>query len=293
MKKSLGEKTFQIINLFAMTFIAAIILLPLMHIFSISISDSIAISTMKVGIFPKGFNTAAYKKIIGDAIFLRALFNSVLVTVIVTALSLLVTTMISYALSKEYFYGKKFVTYYFIITMYFSGGLIPTYLLISRYLKLNNNYLAYILPALVNVFYIIVVRSQIEAVPKSLVEAAYIDGAGEYQVLFKIIFPVILPTVAAIGMFIALGSWNMWYSVLLYASKREMWTLQYFLRAVVFEKFLSSYADGVMTIVGAENIPPQNFQMAAIILVALPIVAIYPFVQKYFVKGILAGSVKG
>ncbi len=293
MKRNPGEKIFQIIDIIVMVFIMATIIMPLMHIFSISVSDSIAVSTMQVGLFPKGFNTAAYKQILEDSIFLRALFNTAFITIIITLLSVIVTTMISYALSKDYFFGKKFVTYYFVIIMYFSGGLIPTYLLISRYLKLNNTYLAYILPALVNVFYIIVVKSQIQAIPQSLVEAAYIDGAGEYQVLFKIIIPVILPTIAAISMFIALGSWNMWYSVLLYASKKEMWTLQYFLRAVVFEKFLSSYADNVMTIVGAEKIPPQNFQMAAIILVALPIVAIYPFVQKYFVKGILAGSVKG
>lgn len=292
MKRSFGEKVFQIFDIFLMVAVLSIIILPMMHIFSVSVSDSKAITTLKVGLFPVGFNMAAYKKIITDMVFARSFFNTVTITIINTFLSLIVITMVSYALSKGYFYGKKFITYFFVISMYFSGGLIPSYLLVSRYLKLNNTYLAYILPALVNVFYIIVVRSQIEAVPKDLVEAAFIDGAGEFTVLFRIIIPVVLPTIAAISMFVALGCWNMWFPVLLYANRKEMWTLQYYLRAVVFEKFLAATAD-IVQVAGSDIIPPQNFQMASILLVALPIVAIYPFVQKYFVKGILVGSVKG
>lgn len=146
---------------------------------------------------------------------------------------------------------------------------------------------------LVNVFYVIVVKSQVEAIPPDLTEAAYIDGAGEYRVLFNIIIPVIKPTAAAIGMFIVLNCWNMWFPVLLYTDRRKMWTMQYYLRAVVFEKFLANNAENAPAVVGADVVPPQNYQMACIILVSLPIVSVYPFVQKYFVKGILAGSVKG
>jgi len=200
--------------------------------------------------------------------------------------------MIAYALSKEFFFGKKLVTYFFVITMYFSGGLIPTYLVISNYLNLNNSYLAYILPSLVNVFYVIVVRSQLETVPQDLIDSGYIDGANEFRVLFNIILPVITPTIAAVSMFIALGRWNMWFPVLLYSTKENMWTLQYYLRNVVFGKFLENTKNAPQ-MVDADIIPPKNYQMASIILVALPIVSIYPFVQKYFVKGILAGSVKG
>jgi putative aldouronate transport system permease protein len=197
--------------------------------------------------------------------------------------------MVAYAMSKPYFYGKKFITYYLVVTMYFSGGLIPTYLWISSYLKLGNTYSAYILPLLVNVFYVIVIRSQLEAIPQDILDSGYIDGASEIRILFKIIFPLIMPTIAAVSMFLALARWNMWYPVLLYATRDKMWTLQYYLRNVVFESMLEHTTQKLID----DIIPAKNYQMASIILVALPIVTIYPFIQKYFVKGILAGSVKG
>ena len=175
--------------------------------------------------------------------------------------------------------------------MYFTGGLVPTYLLVTNTLGLYNNFLALLLPVLVNVFYLIVIRSQIEAIPAGLTEAAMIDGANEFQILFQIILPTISSTTAAIGMFLALNMWNTWYSVLLYTSKEKYWTLQYFLRTIVFDKAIQD-ASGASAMDMA-TISPLNFQMAAIVLVALPIVAIYPFVQKYFVKGMLVGSVKG
>ena len=293
MKKPMGEKIFQVFDILIMVLTMAVVILPFMHIISISVSDRVAVSTLQVGIFPVGFNMGAYYELIANPIFTRSLLNTVFTTIVTTILSVFVITMSGYALAKPYFFGKKVITYFFIIPMYFSGGLIPTYLLITNYLHLNNNFLAYILPAIVNVFYLIVVKGQIEAAPVELIEAANIDGASEWQTLIRIVLPIIGPTIAAVSMFIALNTWNMWYPVLLYATDDHMWTLQYFLRAVVFDKFFSSYADSVTVTSGSESIPPQNFQMAAIILVALPIVAIYPFVQKYFVKGILAGSVKG
>ncbi|MDD4296142.1 MAG: carbohydrate ABC transporter permease [Ruminiclostridium sp.] len=292
-KRSTGEVIFQVINVTIMLMIMASIILPLMNIFSLSVSDRIAVSTMKVGLLPVGFNLGAYTKILSNAFFQRSLINTVGITVFGTAISIIVITMMAYAMSKQYFFGKKFITYYMIITMYFSGGLIPSYLLMTKYLKLGNTYLAYILPALVNVFYVIVIRSQIEAVPGELFDSGSIDGAGEMRILFNIVLPVIAPTIAAISMFLALGKWNMWFSVLLYATDKKMWSLQFYLREVVFASFLESTTLTTGASIDAEVIPSENMRMASIILVALPIVAIYPFIQKYFVKGIMAGSVKG
>jgi putative aldouronate transport system permease protein len=292
-KRSTGEVIFQVVNVTIMLMIMASIILPLMSIFSLSVSDRIAVSTMKVGLLPVGFNLGAYTKILSNALFQRSLINTVGITVFGTAISIIVITMMAYAMSKQYFFGKKFITYFMIITMYFSGGLIPSYLLMTKYLKLGNTYLAYILPALVNVFYVIVIRSQIEAVPGELFDSGSIDGAGEMRILFNIVLPVIAPTIAAISMFLALGKWNMWFSVLLYATDKKMWSLQFYLREVVFASFLESTTLTTGTSIDAEVIPSENMRMASIILVALPIVAIYPFIQKYFVKGIMAGSVKG
>lgn len=293
MKCSKGEKVFQYMNIFIMLLIMACIILPLMNIFSLSVSDRIAVAQGQIGIFPVGFNLDAYLKILQNATFIRSLVNTVGITVVGTALSVIIITMMAYAMSKKYFFGKKLVTYYMVITMYFSGGLIPLYILITNYLKLGNTYSAYILPALVNVFYVIIIRSQIEAVPSELFDSASIDGATEMKILFNIVLPVIAPTIAAISMFLALGKWNMWYSVLLYATDKKMWTLQFYLRSIVFESLLEFSTQTTGDAIDAKVIPAENLRMASIILVALPIVAIYPFIQKYFVKGILAGSVKG
>lgn len=292
-KTSTGEKVFQYFDILIMILIIVSIILPFMNIFSLSVSDRIAVAQGKVGIFPVGFNFDAYLKILENSTFLRSLINTVGITVFGTALSILIITMMAYAMSKKYFFGKKFVTHYMIITMYFSGGLIPSYLLITNVLHLQNTYLAYILPATVNIFYVIVIRSQIEAVPGELFDSASIDGANEMRILFNIVLPVIVPTIAAISMFLALGKWNMWYSVLLYATDKKLWSLQYYLRMIVFSSLLEAATQTIGESVEARVIPAENMRMASIILVALPIVAIYPFIQKYFVKGILAGSVKG
>lgn len=292
MKRTVPEKVFYVFNILFMLLIMSTVILPILNIISISLSSNEAVASNSVGLFPKGFETGAYVKIITDSVFLKSLLNTVGVTVIGTILSVLVTAMAAYSMSKKFFF-KKFFTYYFVVTMYFSGGLIPTYLLVSKYLGLRNSYAAYVLPLLVNVFYMIVLRTQIESLPSSLMDAAQIDGANEYQTVFKIVLPLIVPTIAAISMFVALNKWNMWFPVLLYTSKKELWTLQYFLRAMVFDKLLAAMSDPGIDTSAEEIISPINYQMASIILVALPIVSIYPFVQKYFVKGILTGAVKG
>lgn len=271
-------------------FIAAMIILPFMNIISLSLSDRDAILSREVFLFPKGINFGAYKIIIKNPLFLRSLANTVGLTIIGTFLAILMTLMVAYSLTKD-FLGKKFVTYFFVITMYFSGGLIPTYLVVTKYLNLRNSYLALILPALINVFYIIVMRSQIENIPSSIVDAAYIDGAGEFRSLFAIVIPLITPTIAAISMFFALAKWNSWFPVMVYTDTKDKWTLQYYLRIVVFSNLLK--VEDVTFVPEERQIPEENFRMAAIILVALPIVSIYPFVQKYFVKGIISGAVKG
>lgn len=291
MKKSRQEIAFQVTDVIIMILVLLTIVLPFMHIFSVSVSSDEAVTALSVGLLPKGFNVAAYKEILGQSVFLRSFANTVLVTIVTTAGSIFINFMAAYAFSKEFF-AKRVITYFFLFTMYFGGGLIPTFILMTNWLHLTNNYLAFILPSLVNVFYIIIMRSQIESIPPSLGEAAVIDGATEFQVMTKIILPTMTATIAAICMFVALGMWNMWYPVMLYSNRREYWSLQYFLRIVVFEKSMDYQTEGLAGISEAETFNPQNYQMAAIILVALPVVAIYPFIQKYFVKGILVGSVK-
>ena len=215
MKVSRSEKTFRVFNAFVLILIMLTIIVPLLYIVSVSLSSKEAVTSLSVTLWPKGLNFDAYAELLRKDTFLTSLVNTVFLTVIYTAAALIVNTMAAYALSKQFF-GKKVITYLFIIPMYFTGGLVPTYLLVTNTLGLYNNFLALLLPVLVNVFYLIVIRSQIEAIPAGLTEAAMIDGANEFQILFKIILPTISSTTAAIGMFLALNMWNTWYSVLLY-----------------------------------------------------------------------------
>ncbi len=290
MKQTRGEKIFQYFDIFIILLIIAAVTFPLLNILAISVSDASSIVNNKVTFWPKGFNTLAYSKILSNHYFTRAMLNTIFVTITGTFLSVLITLVTAYGFSKE-FLGKKFFTYMYVITMYFSGGLIPTYVIYSKYLNLRNNFLVFILPNLVSMFYIIIVRSQIESLPSSVLESAHIDGATEFQTTFQIVLPMISPTLAAIAMFIALGNWNIWFPVLIYTDYPKFWTLQYYLRTIVFGQFLA--ANEFVTEAAGEFIPEENYRMAAIIIVAAPIVCIYPFVQKYFVKGIITGSVKG
>ncbi|HOJ09951.1 MAG TPA: carbohydrate ABC transporter permease [Clostridiales bacterium] len=290
MKQTRGEKIFQCFDIFIILLIITAVIFPLLNIFAISVSDASSIVNGKVALWPKGFNTAAYSKILSNNHFIRAMLNTILITVTSTFLSVLLSLMTAYGFTKE-FLGKKFITYLYVLTMYFSGGLIPTYVVYTKYLHLRNNFLVLILPGLVSMFYIIIVRSQIESLPLSVLESAYIDGATEFQTAFKIVLPMISPTLAAIAMFTALGNWNIWFQVMIYTDYPKFWTLQYYLRTIVFGQFLA--ANEFITEAAGEFIPEENYRMAAIIIVAAPIVCIYPFVQKYFVKGIISGSVKG
>jgi putative aldouronate transport system permease protein len=294
MKVSFGRRVFEGVNFLIMLGLCAVIVLPFVHIIAISLSNAQAITRMEVGLIPKGFYLDAYKKMVVNHVFVRGFINTIFITLIYTSLAIIICIMSAYAFSRK-FYGKKALNYFFIITMYFNGGLIPTYIWVAKYLKMYNTYLVLIIPGLVSVFYIIVVRTQIEQIPISLIEAAIIDGANQFQVLFRIIIPTIKPTIAAICMFLVLGKWNGWFDVLVYIRDKDKWTMQYYLREVVFTASMSKDLQDMAQVKLDEaiNISPENLKMAAIILVALPVLCVYPFVQKYFVKGMLAGSVKG
>jgi putative aldouronate transport system permease protein len=296
MKRTVPEKFFQVFNIVILTLVLMTILFPVLHIMALSVSDRNAILSKTVTVYPIGFQVDAYKEVMSNSLFVRSLINTVGITVIGTTLAILVSVLTAYALTRN-FVGKKVITYFFVISMYFSGGLIPTYIMYTNVFHLRNNFLVLILPSLVSMFYIIVIRSQIENMPSSVFEAAYLDGAREYQTVFYVVIPMIAPTIAAVSMFFALGFWNSWFNVMVYTDKNNMWTLQYFLRIVVFSKFISQYNNSLssmaMSAADRISIPEENFRMAAIVLTAAPIVAIYPFLQKYFVRGIISGAVKG
>jgi putative aldouronate transport system permease protein len=267
-----------------------ITLLPFANVVSKSVSEEWAIVSGKVGIFPVGFQIDTMQFVVTSNQFLHSLFISGLITVIGTLASLLLTALTAYPLSKRELPGMGVVIVLFIFTMMFNGGIIPNYLLI-RQLGLIDNLGALIWPALISVFNMLVIKSYFESLPPSLEESAKLEGARNYTILFRIILPLSGPVLATIGLFYAVYYWNDYFNPMLYINSTSLKPLQLYLQDIVMNADTSSVlnksADDLM------NVPAEGVRSATVIASTVPILLVYPFLQKYFIKGVLIGSVKG
>lgn len=265
-------------------------LLPFANVLSKSISEEWAIVAGKVGIFPVGFQLDTMRFVATSDQFLRSLFISACITLIGTLGSLLLTALTAYPLSKRELPGMGGIIVLFIFTMMFNGGIIPNYLLI-RELGLINHLGALILPALISVFNMLVIKSYFESLPSSLEESAKLEGANNFTILFRIILPLSGPVLATIGLFYAVYFWNDYFHPMLYINSTSLKPLQLYLQDIVMNADTSSTlnksADDLM------NVPAEGVRSATVIASTIPILLVYPFLQKYFIKGVLIGSVKG
>ncbi|WP_135555902.1 carbohydrate ABC transporter permease [Paenibacillus cymbidii] len=290
---SVSRKIFVVCNYILLIVFSLSIIIPFLNAMAISFSNYEAVVKGGIGIWPQGFNVNGYKRLITNPQFLHSMGNTVFLTVVNTFLVIIISLATGYALANKHMIGKSVIFYYIVVPMYFSGGLIPTYLLVTE-LGLRNTYWALILPNVVSMFYMIVFKNSIEQLPAEMVESAEIDGASEPRILFSIILPLILPMAMAFVVFSAVNYWNEWFGVLLYITDKTKWTLQYQLRDVLVTAILTDAdAKGAATEVNWDKINPENLKMAALMITVLPIIAIYPFVQKYFIHGQLVGAVKG
>jgi len=280
---------FQLFNYAFFVVFCISILVPFINAIAISLSSYHGVLSGKIGLWPIDFQFDSYIKIAGNVTFLRSFANTVFLTVIDTVLSVTISLCGAYALSHKKFIGRSAAFTFILITMFFSGGLIPTYLLVLG-IGLGNTFGSLILPGLVSGFYIIVYKNVIDQLPKELMESAEIDGAGEWRLLFRIVLPLVLPMTMAFIIFSAVAYWNQWFNVLLYIKDKSMWTLQFQLREILTTAQLM---DDQLNPVGQQVIHPENLKMAALMITILPIIAVYPFVQKYFIHGQFVGAVKG
>ena len=265
-------------------------LLPLANVISKSVSEEWAINSGKVGIFPVGFQLDTLRQVVSSDIFIRAFTVSLGVTVVGTVLSILLTAVTAYPLSKRHLPGISFVMVLFVFTMLFSGGMIPNYLLM-RNLNLINNLWALILPGMISVFIMLIIKSYYENLPEALEESARIDGAKTYTILFRIILPLSMPVIATISLFYAVGFWNDFFNPMLYINDTSLKTLQLYLRDVVMDADTSNAAN--KSVDDMMNMSPEGIRAATVVASTVPILCVYPFLQKYFIKGVLIGSVKG
>lgn len=263
-------------------------LLPFLQAITISVSPSSVVSSFGFHIIPTKFDFEGYKRILEYSLIWDAYRNTIIRTVVATALSVFLYTIGAYPLSKSYLPNRKLWTLIIIFTMYFSGGLIPSYLLVKG-LGLYNSFGALILPAAVNTFTLIIVRNFFMTVPQEIEESARIDGANEMYILFKIVIPISMPIIATAALWSAVGNWNAWFDCMIYIKDQNKYVLQYVLRQILLQ------GQSVDVMGESQNIyvNSETMKMAALVAATLPIICTYPFLQKYFVKGMLIGSVKG
>ncbi len=278
-------------------FIALICLIPFLMILAGSFSSETAIMNNGFSLFPQDFSLEAYKTVFNEPmVVVRAYATTIGLTIFGTALGLALQTMTAYVLVRKEFEWRNVFSFFFYFTTLFSGGLVPYYLLIRQTLGLADSYLALLLPLVFSVYNLLIMKSYIQSIPESLIDAAKIDGCGEFRTLVQVVVPLIKPALATVGLFIALAYWNDWYNAMLYIKSETKYPLQYFLYQQInniegYKKMIASGVSG--TVVSSVSLPTQTLKMALTIVVTGPIVLAYPFVQKYFVQGITIGAVKG
>lgn len=283
-----------IIGYVTLTVLAIFCIFPFILVISSSLSEESAIIEKGFQIFPTAFSTEAYSLLFKyPAEMLRAYGVTISVTAIGTIVGLFLTSMTAYVLSRRDFKWRSRFSFFFFFTTLFSGGLVPWYLMIINYLHLKDTLLVLILPMMMNVFYIIVMKSFMSSIPDAITESAKIDGAGDFRIFMQLIVPLSKPALATIGLFIALAYWNDWYNALLFISKSELMPLQYYLYKMLGNMDGMRKAMMASGAVVNTDLPTESLKMAMTIVATGPILLAYPFIQKYFVTGLTIGAVKG
>ena len=290
-KRNYKDVIFDVCNNVVMFLVVIIMLYPMWHVLVASLSDSNYLTSHRgILLWPLKFTTAAYKLVMKNPNIITGYVNTIFVVVVGTVGSTFITAIGAYALSRKDYPFKRLINFFIVFTMYFGGGIIPRYLLLANGLGLRNNIWVLIIPSLLTTYNLIVMRTGFEGIPDSLEESARIDGASDFRILFQIIIPVALPTVAVILLFYAVSYWNSWFDATIFINDRDLFPLQVIMREILISNSTDSMADG-----GAGDLEAigESIKYAAIMISTIPILFVYPFVQKYFVKGMTVGAVKG
>lgn len=290
------KKIEQIVLTTVLLIVCLAIVFPFLLLVSISLSEEKDIIYNGYKMWPEHFSVASYKYLLGNS---SAVFDAYKVTifysVVSMALSTLLTSMIAYPLTRKKLKGRSAISFYIYFTMLFNGGLVPSYILITQYLHLNNTIWVYILVGLISPWNIFMTRSFFSNLPESMIEAAKIDGANEYMIFFRFVLPLSKPVLATVALTIFLSRWNEWMTCMLYISDTKLYSLQYLLQSIMenIKVLQEAQSAGAGVQLTESEIPAETVRMAMAVIAAGPAVIIFPFFQKYFVKGMTVGSVKG
>lgn len=283
--------SFDTVNIILLCVILVLILYPLIYIISCSFSDPAEILRGNIWFLPKKFSLSAYQKVLfGKNDIMRGYLNTIMYTVAGTLINVAMTVMIAYPLSRKNLYGKTFFTFFITLTMFFTGGLIPTYLVVKS-LHLINNFWVMILPSAVSVWNIIIMRTFFKSsIPEGIYEAALIDGASNIKILIRIVLPLSQAVLAVMFLYYGVAHWNSFFDALIYLNDQDKYPLQLILRTILLQNAFQT-----MTTEGnaAQQLVGESMKYAAIVVSSLPLLIIYPFLQKYFVQGMMVGAIKG
>lgn len=289
-KDTTGYKAFRVINVIILLGFSAIIIVPLLNILALAFSDSTPIVNGQVGLWPVGFNLFTFNKVVGDPLFWRQYANTVLYTVLYTAIAMFLTTTFAYAISRKDLKGRSGLTWVALFTMFFAPGIVPSFVLVNRVLGWHNTIWAMIIPGTISVFNLLVMKTSFENFPVELEEAAYVDGMTTYGVLARIVLPLSKAILATMVLFYAVGMWNSWWGAFLYLDNQKLFPVTMYLRNLIASSANTAGMSGgdadAQVQIGA------NIKSVAMVLISLPIVCVYPFIQKYFVSGVMLGAVK-
>lgn len=292
---SKGDKVYNVINIVLVGMITLIILYPLLFVVFASLSDPRLIFDNVLLLWPKGFTLDGYKRVFDNPDIWMGFKNAVIYTVLGTAVNVIMTTLAAYPLSRRDFRGRNVITILFTFTMFFSGGLIPTYL-VNQELGIINTMWVMILPGAVSVYNMIIMRTYFQQnIPLELEESAFIDGATDMQLLLKVVLPLSTPIIAVMMMFYGVGRWNGYFDAMIYLSDRELFPLQLILREILVQNQMGDSANqATMSTSQSEvNLIKQSIKYAVVVVSSVPVLIFYPIVSKYFEKGIMVGAIKG
>ena len=289
-KRNFSDLSLDLLKVLFLAFAVIICLYPFWNIFIVSIND--ANDAMRGGLYllPRKLSLSSYADILGRSTFQHSILVTVARTLIGTPLAVLVTSALAYVLSYRDLIGQKPLNVLFIFTMYFGGGMVPYYMVLKN-LGLLDNFLVFILPNLLSVYNMILVRNYIESMPEALFDAARIDGANDLTIFFRLVLPLSKPIIMTIALFVAISQWNSWFDAYLYTNSQSLKTMQSIL-VEILNQYQTSDAGAAAANRMSQSITPDSIRMAATMVTTIPIIMVYPFIQKYFVKGIMLGSVK-
>ncbi len=291
-KNSIGSRLFDIINIFIMILVIIITLYPFLHVASVSISNIAAVSSGQVTFYPVGIDLDAYKFVLKDPRIATGYKNTILYMAVGTLMQMVVTSISAYALSKKGFTWRNILLMAVTFTMMFNGGMIPNYAIV-RSLRMIDTMWAMIIPRLINTWYLLIMKTFFESLPESLSESAYLDGASEFKTFTYIIMPLSVPIFLTITLFYAVGHWNTYFNALLYLNSADKYPLQLVLRNIIIAGQTAMENMSELEEYSKIALMARNIRAATIMVATIPIICIYPFIQKYFTQGVMIGAIKG